>query len=78
MPYTNQYFLVEVAISTSCSMHSQVVNFHIVMEIWLGLSLHIYFNSFTNLQKKFDFVIYARPLTLKKTLRQHEPILFCT
>ena len=56
MQHTNQCFLVEVAISTSCSMHTQVVNFHIVMEIWLGQSLHIYFNSCTNLQKKFDFV----------------------
>ena len=33
MPYTNQWFLVEVAISTSGSLHTQVVNFHIVMEI---------------------------------------------
>ena len=51
MPYTNQCFLVEVDTSTSCSMHTQVVNFHIVMEIWLGQCLHIYFNSCTNLQK---------------------------
>ena len=33
MSYTNQCFLVEVATSTSCSMHTQVENFHIVMEI---------------------------------------------
>ena len=31
MPYTNQCFLVEVATSTSGSMHTQVVNFHIVI-----------------------------------------------
>ena len=45
MPYTNQCFLVEVATSTSCSMHTQVVNFHIVMEIWLGQSLHIHIST---------------------------------
>ena len=45
MLYTNQCFLVEVATSTSCSMHTQVVNFHIVMEIWLGQSLHIHIST---------------------------------
>ena len=30
---------------TSCSMHTQVVNFHIVMEIWLEQSLHIYIST---------------------------------
>ena len=45
MPYTNQCFLAEVATSTSCSMHTQVVNVHIVMEIWLGQSLHIYIST---------------------------------
>ena len=47
MPYTNQCFLVEhveVATSTSCSMHTQVVNFHIVMER-LEQSLHIYIST---------------------------------
>ena len=49
MPYTNQCFLVEVATSTSGSMHTQqyaqVVNFHTVMEIWLGQCLHIIFQQ---------------------------------
>ena len=45
MPYTNQCFLVEMATSTSSSMHTQVVNFHIVMEICLGQSLHIYIST---------------------------------
>ena len=53
MPYTNQCFLVEVAISTSCSMHTQVVNFHIVMEIWSG-------------QFKFAHYISTDALTYKK------------
>ena len=42
MPYTNQCFLVEVATSTSGSMHTQVVNFHIVMEIdWNNVGTYI-------------------------------------
>ena len=42
MPYTNRCFLVEVAALTSGSMHTQVVNFHIVMEIdWDNVGTYI-------------------------------------
>ena len=44
MPYTNQCFLVEVATSTSTSgsMHTQVVNFHIVIKIdWDNVGTNI-------------------------------------
>ena len=88
MPYTNQCFLVEVATSTSCSMHTQVVNFHIVMEIWLGQSLDIiiYFNRWplddyddcilvVQTYKKLHIVIYDWPLTTTFILVQHEPKL---
>ena len=74
MPYTNQCFLVEVATSTSCSMHTQVVNFYIVMEIWLGQSLQYIFQQVAigwswwlhmvvQTYKKLHIVIYGWPLT---------------
>ena len=45
--------------------------FHIVMEIWLGQSLHIYFNTCANLQKSLIlwFMLDLWPLKC-----QHEPI----
>ena len=30
---------------SGCSLHTQVVDFHIEMEIWLGQSLHIYIST---------------------------------
>ena len=52
MSYTNQCFLVEVAISTSCSMHTQVLISILRWKFdWNSLSLYIYFNNCTNLQK---------------------------
>ena len=69
MPYTNQCFLIKVATSTSCSMHTQVVNFHIVMEIWLGQSLHRWLLDdhddcilVVQTYKKLNIVIYGWPL----------------
>ena len=42
MPYPNQCFLEEVDTSTSGSMHTQVANFHIVMEIdWDNVGIYI-------------------------------------
>ena len=49
-------------------MHTQVVNFHIVIEIWLGQSLHIYISTGDHwmimmiaywLFKKLHIVIYG-------------------
>ena len=73
MPYTNQCFLVEVATSASCSMHSQVVNFHNYCDgnlIGTKFAHNIYFNRWplddhddcilvVQTYKKLHIVIYG-------------------
>ena len=54
MPYTNRWFLVEVVTSTSGSMHTQIVNFHIVMEIdWDNVGTYLSTVSLTNQKVSF-------------------------